>query len=247
MALTDNLVSYWKFDESSGNATDSVNSYVLTNYGTAAFNSGLIGNGGDLGTTNTSKYFKSTSNGGITTWSSSYTINFWVKLRTEIQSADNLFIFITQYPGGAAGARGSNGVLYEYNGGTRRLSFSRYHNEPEDSDAFTYNLTMGTSDWYMITITYDGTNLKGYVNTDSAGSVASDTSGGSGVYASAGIDLGSWSGGFPASAIFDEMGFWTRVLSSSELTSLYNGGSGLSYPFSSGAVIHRLASLGVGA
>ena len=36
-ALTDNLVSYWKFDESSGNTTDSVGSNNLTNNNSVGF------------------------------------------------------------------------------------------------------------------------------------------------------------------------------------------------------------------
>jgi hypothetical protein len=42
MALTDNLVAYYKLDESSGNAADIVNSITLTNtsttYGTGKIN-----------------------------------------------------------------------------------------------------------------------------------------------------------------------------------------------------------------
>ena len=45
MALTDNLVSYWKLDESSGNAADSVGSNTLTNTGTATYAAGKINNG----------------------------------------------------------------------------------------------------------------------------------------------------------------------------------------------------------
>lgn len=50
MALTDNLVSYWKLDESSGNASDSVGSNTLTNNGTAGYASGKINNAVDFGT-----------------------------------------------------------------------------------------------------------------------------------------------------------------------------------------------------
>jgi hypothetical protein len=32
---------------------------------------------------------------------------------------------------------------------------------------------------------------------------------------------------------FDEIGFWSRALSSEEILMLYNGGTGLSYPFDS--------------
>jgi hypothetical protein len=31
--------------------------------------------------------------------------------------------------------------------------------------------------------------------------------------------------------MLDEVGFWTRALSAAEVTSLYNSGNGLQYPF----------------
>ena len=48
MALTDNLVSYWKLDESSGNAADSVGSNTLTNTNTVTYSAGKINNGADF-------------------------------------------------------------------------------------------------------------------------------------------------------------------------------------------------------
>jgi hypothetical protein len=32
----------------------------------------------------------------------------------------------------------------------------------------------------------------------------------------------------------DEVGIWSRVLTSTEVTQLYNGGAGLQYPFTNG-------------
>jgi len=36
--------------------------------------------------------------------------------------------------------------------------------------------------------------------------------------------------------VIDELGIWDRVLSASEVTELYNSGSGFQYPFTEGAV-----------
>src|SRR6185437_1776184 len=46
-ALTDDLLAYWKLDESSGDASDSVGSNTLTNDGSATFSTttGVINNG----------------------------------------------------------------------------------------------------------------------------------------------------------------------------------------------------------
>jgi hypothetical protein len=48
ISLTTNLVSYWKLDESSGNAVDSVGSNTLTNTNTVTYSSGVINNGANF-------------------------------------------------------------------------------------------------------------------------------------------------------------------------------------------------------
>src|SRR3990167_551156 len=63
MALDTNLVAYWKMDESSGDATDSVASHTLTNtnvtYGTGKINNGAAFNstGDSLRTTTDTDFF----------------------------------------------------------------------------------------------------------------------------------------------------------------------------------------------
>jgi len=59
-----------------------------------------------------------------------------------------------------------------------------------------------------------------------------------------------YSGGTPEGffdGMIDEVGVWSRLLTSDEVTTLYNAGAGLSYPFSSGTVAtHFLSLLGAG-
>jgi hypothetical protein len=43
-----------------------------------------------------------------------------------------------------------------------------------------------------------------------------------------------------ADGVVDEVGFWTRVLSSSEVSQLYTSGAGLAYPFSSSTTIKTI-------
>ncbi|MDX1951507.1 MAG: LamG-like jellyroll fold domain-containing protein [Verrucomicrobiota bacterium] len=79
MALTDNLVGRWKFDESSGNAADSSgNGNTLTNNGTVPYVAGALGNAADFSGTS-GQYF---SRGSLTgsTLAGSITISARVKL-----------------------------------------------------------------------------------------------------------------------------------------------------------------------
>ena len=45
MSIYTNLVSYWSFDESSGNASDTVSGNTLTNNNTVTYSSAKIRNG----------------------------------------------------------------------------------------------------------------------------------------------------------------------------------------------------------
>jgi hypothetical protein len=47
-----------------------------------------------------------------------------------------------------------------------------------------------------------------------------------------GFDIGDRSNGsFPFNGSVDEFGIWKRALTSAEISSLYNSGNGLKYPF----------------
>jgi len=96
---------------------------------------------------------------------------------------------------------------------------------------YTVTLTIGT--WYFISATWDtGGTMTLYLN---GSSVATNTS--TGTYSlsmTPRLTIGTWwdsplSGTLKGKV--DEVGIWSRALSSSEITELYNSGTGLSYPF----------------
>lgn len=223
MALITNLVAYWKLDESSGNAADSVGSNTLTNNGTASYSTGKINNAWDGGATNTTKWLTSTTNSGTIHQNMSF--SFWVKMNTEITSgAQGFFTIRTDTSSNFIDWR----VSYEYNAGTRRLAF--YRSKPGVADQVVYyNITLGTTNWHHVVMTYDTATLLGYV----AGSqVATLAASGVGTAGASTITIGATgASNEPASALIDEFGIWTRGLSSGEVTSLYYGGAGNQYPF----------------
>jgi hypothetical protein len=49
------------------------------------------------------------------------------------------------------------------------------------------------------------------------------------------FSIGNFNNGQFSSANVDEVGVWNRVLTSAEVTQLYNSGAGLQYPFGLGA------------
>jgi len=214
MALIDNLVSYWKMNEASGNAADSFGSNTLTNTGSNTFAAGLFGNAVSIGTS-TNKFMGRTDQCGLTA-TGSYSMSMWVKLASETTTDRELFQL---YFSGGSGAlyRG----LYEYNGGTRRVRFFRIGSGVNFLDV-TGNIANNT--WRHIVYTYDGTTQKLYVNN--AAPVSSSNTGNT----DAGAALTNFGGGVTNQAVnglIDECALWSRTITSAEVSELYNGGAGL--------------------
>jgi hypothetical protein len=111
-----------------------------------------------------------------------------------------------------------------------QLGRSRY-NVANDLVISNQTLTVGT--WYHLAVTISGTTVTAYLNGASLGTT---TSSGNGTGASGNeTRLGSWIANSDYSSVYmDEVGIWSRALTSAEITQIYNGGTGFTYPFNSG-------------
>lgn len=237
MALTTNLVAYYKLDESSGDAADSSGGgFTLTNVGTCGFAAGLINNAADGGSANTTKRFEIANNLGIT--GGDITISAWINITTAPASGALQRIFQQN--------DSTNDIeyyaIYKNNGGTLQLFFERALNGVADN-SFTSNQDLGTGTWKHIVLTYDGTQVEGFLNATSLGTVASV---GVGVGDTDNFAImGAVGGTQNLKGLEDEVGVWSRELTGAEITSLYNAGAGLAYPFT-GTSAHFLTLTGVG-
>jgi len=222
MALTDDLRAYWKLDESSGNAADSSgNGYTLTNTNTVGYAAALINNGSDHGTSNTNKRLVTTNDLGID--GGHISISGWIKLRTEI--SDGGFWSLLEQRGGATSV--NYRIDYGRSGSTYTLQANRARNGISDNVVSTTG-ALGTSNWNHFVLTYDGT-LRLYVNGSSVGTPLTTSGNGSGGV-SDGFAIASTANGFLHASIYaDEVGVWSRALTASEVTSLYNSGAGLPF------------------
>ncbi len=232
MALTDNLVSYYKLDESSGDASDSVGSITMTNYGTVTYTTGKINNGADGGTGSNSKQLLNTTQSPLSysDIQTAFTISVWINPNTSLTGTNCFF-------GGVNPSNGTNrryvDILFQSTTNTIRM---RYGHSSETFFNTTVNPTSGT--WYHVVFTYDGSTMKSYVNAVEKSSDSFTPGTG---YASAGTSSSIMGpdGGVSSqakNAILDEWGFWTRALSPDEVSSLYNAGNGNQYPFSVGYI-----------
>lgn len=215
--LSDNLTSYWKFDEASGNASDSTaNAYTLTNQNSTAYTTGKLNNGISL-VAASSKYFSRTNQYNAAAGS----VSFWVKLTTNasVKGSENSFVcwdnnsgsqgvYITQ-------AQASNKITYGFGAGGVQL---------------TGTTALVISTWYHIVAVWDATSTILYVNgvADVTGAAVTYANGNTTIYV--GTDSSGGQTRF-CNGVIDELGIWSRKLTSTEVTSLYNSGNAFGYPW----------------
>lgn len=227
MALTTNLVSYYKLDESSGNAADSVGGFTLTNTNTVTYSAGKINNGADGGASNSNKSLQVSNNLGFTD-STDVTWSQWVNVTTAPTEGQQQ-CFTNHYINGGKGRF----WMYTMTGGVLKLRMYQDAGAPSTLD-ITQTLTTGT--WYHIVVTYlNSSNLTTvYVNGSSVGTI---NFGARNAVSPDYFSILNWGGGtLPWKGLVDEVGVWSRVLSGTEINSLYNGGAGLQWPFSTTSI-----------
>jgi hypothetical protein len=229
MALTDNLVSYWKLDESSGDAADSVGDNDLTNNGTVTYSSGVINNGAALASSSSQNLIVSDP---LIAVNSDVSYSFWVKHTTVPGNGEIQQWMIHEI-------NGDNDIyqslmLQKTVGGIQQIQI--YIDGTSAIEDY-YNSSIATDTWYHIVLTID--YASGYVLYINGSSVKTGSAPayGSGDTLTSRFSLGvCWfldgnNYGRYFNGMMDEVGIWSRVLTSDEVVELYNSGDGLAYPF----------------
>jgi hypothetical protein len=216
-SLLADAVAYYRMESGALTTDTSGNGFTLTNVNTVAEATGKYGGGADGGATNSTKYLWINNNLGIDGGACS--ISLWVKMNTEIGSG--IQTFVSQQN---TNTDTSFMITYDYNGGTRRIAFRRYR-QGVAADENYYTITLGTSAFQHLVLTYDATNLRGYVNgTLQAGPTAFSGNGTGVTSEHLAILTNKGGAGTPSeyvSAIVDDVAIFNRVLTASEVTSLY--------------------------
>jgi len=217
MVLTDNLLAYYKLD---GNSNDSVGSNNLVDT-SVSYVSAKINNGASYGASYS--YSKLASNLGIT--NGAITIAGWFK-PSVYSSSNNCLVGLTD---------SSTFVSYYIErSSSTNVNFAREKGSIGTQQVgATY--TFDGSSWYHLALTYNGTTLIAYINGIAQGSVSASGNG-SGSMTNTGFSINGryYNSSTPIntfSQVADEIGIWSRALSSGEVSELYNSGAGLSFPF----------------
>jgi hypothetical protein len=214
-SLLNNLSAYYKLGEASGTRADSTGNYPLTPTGNPGNTPGVVGNGLLLVKANT-QYLSSAT--GPTFHGNDWTIVFWLNLTTN--TTGDMYFETSAY---------LNGPSVRYTG----LS--------------TLTVTVGTGNtgtfattgsWVMFSISKTYSTLAVAVLADNSALTSFTAPADDAVSTGFTIGGNQYGGTGTADAAFDEFGIWTSppggggVLTAAQLTSLYNGGAGATYPFS---------------
>lgn len=219
--LYDNLYAVYKAES---NANDSLGIYNGTAQGGLTYTTGKSGN---AFTGNGTSGYVLLSNDALKI-TGNLTINIWVNIASS--TTNSVFIQNYFYQGGV----GEGGWLFEHrNNGSLRFYMCT---SLSTVTQLNYSYSGNYSGWHMLTITKSsGTGaLKLYidgslVSTDNApGTLFYHTTNYSTIGASK--YTGGISGYLENGGKIDEVGLWSKVLSSTEITELYNSGSGKFYP-----------------
>ena len=208
MALTDGILAYWKLDDSSWvDATG--NGYTLTDAGINAvptgdgiINSGAVSNG-------SAQYLKNDS----ITVGSSYSVSLWVNVIHDL-GLDCIW--------NLGGVSGPAGVA---NGGTTYFFLGNVGGDQNLPDIG--GLPAG---WNHLCYVIDNDSQTQAFYLNGVYQNGNDFSGNFGGWN--GFELGAFSArSLYSNSHLDEVGIWDRALTQNDITSLYNLGNAIQYPF----------------
>lgn len=241
MALTDNLVSYWKMDEASGNRADAHGANTLTDNNTVGAATGIINNAADFELSSSeSLSITDAAQSGLDIVGD-MSISMWIKPESMTASHG----LVTKFQD-VAGSKS-----YRLHCTTTTIDLTLTANGIlETAASWTFTLSAGT--WYHLVLAYTASagSADLYINNSSQGT---KTGLSTSIFNSMSVfRLGARSSALDVAEQFydglmDEVGIWSRVLTSGEVTSLYGGGAGLAYPLSTTSIktINGLAKASV--
>ena len=221
VSLADGLIAYWELEEASGTRVDAHGGNNLTDNGSVANATGKVGNAADFSGSNS---LSRADNAALSAGTGSFTFAAWVKL--DSKPARRMAIIAKL---------GSNDLEYDLrwrNDDDRfeaRISSGAGFANTAGMEATSAGApTIGT--WYFIVFWYDAIAHTWNIQVDN-GAIDNISYPLSSYDSGAPFEIGTVSA-FPGNELdakVDQVGFWKRVLTTQEKSSLYNGSAGLSY------------------
>jgi hypothetical protein len=222
--LLNGLQVYYKLED----LTDSSgNSLTLTNHGTVTFTAGKVGNAANF-VSASSQYLSHADAAPYQMGTGDFSFSFWFKFTTFSSIGDPLLL---GYGHGDSGGPGYVIEVQNKGGGTAGMTLSIADSAPHQVVVYSTH-AWNDGNWHLCVVTCSRAgNETLFVDNGNEGSSNITTVTGS-VNNSNGSGIGgNFAGGSLFDGSIDEFGLWDRVLTSTEITHLWNGGAGTTYPF----------------
>ena len=208
--ITNGLIAYFLFN---GTLLDSQNTITLSRTGSVSYVAGLrnqavyLANEANVtGSTFTSNYLTTTYN-----LPTVFTVSFWFYSTSPVSGYHGSFMFSTyNNPSGFV----NNSISVYFQSGNMNCAFNNIQNNGA-------GFAVSINTWYNATITYNNGSLTLFANGSQSGSTISGTA-----VLNAGFMLGCGADGggpYPFAGYIEDLRIYNRILSGSEITSIYNG------------------------
>ena len=227
-------VSFWNLNESSGNASDAVASNTLTNNNTTTYVAGLISNAAEfVRASSQSLSITDAAQTGLDP-GGAMSMQAWIRITALPSSGD----YHTVAAKGGISITTTDStcqyLLFIANDGAQTVqAFAR---GAGNNMAASHAVSLSTGVWNHLVLTYEpSVALRLWINGTN---VASDTSSISGSLVNTarpfaiGADQATGAANFFNGRV-DMVGVWNVLLTSAEISSLYNAGAGIQFPFAS--------------
>ena len=219
-SLLNGLVSWYSMDEASGTRVDSHGSNDLTENGTVGQATGKVGNAADFDGTN-SNFLSVAAGHGMQGGARDWSCADWVKFDDFATNYNTIrectvdglstttdYVIYASGPGQLSVLSGNGAVWVT---------------------SITSDGAFSTGTWYFVYVEFDGTTKKITMSwndgTRDTGALVNTPSTGGGA-----VDFGRYYTFGTLNGQVDESPFWSRKLTTDEITELYNGGAGMAYP-----------------
>lgn len=229
-----NLSSHWKLEEASGTREDIHGTNDLTDNNTVTSGTGKIDTAADLERSNSEYLSLAEASATSLNPTDDFSISFWYNAESLTDGNWNGLVS-KQDTGDTTPGPFNTGILRD--GSTYYFLFGVYDGSTARGNLFTINSYVSIGTWYHVVVTFDkgtgdkdvyinGTNVQSETVTVTTYSDQSDFRIGWKNKPSAND---GWDG------LIDEVSFWNgRLITSGEVTTLYNSGAGIPYACAGG-------------
>jgi len=213
-ALANNLVAYWKMDETTGDRMDSHGSNTLAENGTVQAPTGKINLG--MKPNGTNNYLSRPTSVELN-GDQSFSFSFWFNAEAGTQKS-----ILGKFSNGVSGS-------YAVRVNSGKITFTYYQGASGfKADAIDPN-SIVNNQFYHVVCTHDLVTKTISLSVND-GTPITNTYTFTPVSTSMDFQVGRLGGEITSLLVVDELAFWSdRVLSAADITALYNGGAGLSY------------------